>query len=214
MDKKKIQQVYEKFIAESLRDHEIWCLRYKPETPEKALFNIEKLELHLSSYKVAFMTNDFYEFEEDGASFIKKYFSYLHLQPNDEVYRILLREYVKAQGYCIKVAIKRMQGIYFDEKICEWMPDHLSEIEGVKTDLSKIFSIIASPDRPSKDWKTIREELYRRHKAGELVNKSRVAISREISEWYNARDVDKVEPETVRKRLKETFDKLGISASG
>ena len=214
MDKKKIQQVFENYISVSLREHEIWCLRYKPETPEAAELEVEGLELHLSGYKAALSMNDFCEFEEEGASFIKKYFSYLHIQPNDEVYRILLREYVKAQGYCLQVAIKRMLGIYFDEKICEWMPDHLSEIEGIKADLFQFSSTIAPPGRPSKNWGIILKELDRRDKAGELSNKCRASISRELSAWYNAREVEKIEPETVRKKLKDSFDKLGISPTG
>ena len=156
MDKQQIQKVFQDYIAKSLQADEVWHLRYKPENPQEADLNIEGLGLHLSDYTEALALNDFSEFEEEGASFIKTHFPALHnVTPTDEVYRILLREYVKAKGYCIQVCLKRMQGDYFDEKTCDWMPKHLSEIKDIKTEASDSETTVPLPGRPGRKWNII-----------------------------------------------------------
>ena len=215
MNKEQIKKVFEDYIAKSLQADEVWHLRYKPENPQAAETNIEGLELHLSDYTEALAMNDLSGFEEEGASFIKTHFSALHnVSPTDEVYRILLREYVKAQGYCIQVCLKRMKGDYFDEKTCDWMPKHLSEIKDIKTEASDSDTIVPLPGRPSKNWPVILEELYRRHELGELKDKSRATISRDLAAWCNEHNFMEIEPETIRRKLKEKFDELDISTTG
>ena len=215
MDKQQIQKVFQGYIAKTLQDGEVWHLRYQPKNPREVELDIEGLDLHLSDYTEALALNDFSDFEGDGARFIETQFPTLHSVPRtDELYQILLREYVKAEAHCIKVALKRMTGDYFDEQTCDWMPQNLIKIKGIKMEVSGSDTTVPVPGRPPRKWSILIKELHRRDEDDELTDKSRTTISKELADWYNKHDYVGVQPETIRKRLKYKFDELGISAPG
>ena len=210
MLKKDIQKRFKKYIEDLLRKDEIYHLRHKPVNPYAANLEVRGLELRLSDYTEALGMNDFEDFEEDAAYFIDEHFPNHRLKPEDERYRVLVREYMKAAAYYIQVSLKRLQGDYFDEPTCDWMPEHLGSIEGIETEPGNSSAFVTKPGRPGRNWAVILGELNQRQEAGELKDKSRALISRELADWYNEHRQVYVAPDTIRKRLKSEFDSLGL----
>ena len=210
MLKDKIEPIFKRYIEQTLQRDEVFHLRNTPEDALEVRNAVEGLELRLSDYTEALVTNDFSAFSDDIAFFIGEHFSTYRLESTDEVYHVLAREYLKATAYCIKISIHRSRGDYFNEPICAWMPDHLASLEEIQTerDSSSIFA--SSSGRPSRNWDAINDELNKRHQAGELADKSRTSISSELADWYNHNHDTPVKMDTVRKNLQKMFDRLGL----
>ena len=212
MNKKDIQKVFKKYIEHSNREDEVYHLRSNLSNVAEVENAVEELELHLSDYTEALGLNQFEEFEEDAAFFIDEHFPNHRLSPTTDRYRILVREYLKATAQCIQISIKRLRGDYFDEKSCDWMPTHLGEIDGIKTDAN-----IASPyqkplGRPKALWDAIKDKLKKIHAAGETEGQSRSAVSMRLAEWYGKHSDRSIAPDTIRKELKSEFDNLGFKS--
>ena len=112
MLKKDIQKRFKKYIEDLLRKDEIYHLRHKPVDPYAANLEVKGLDLRFSDYTEALGMNDFEDFEEDADYFIDEHFKNLRLKLDDELYRVLVREHLKATAYCIQVSLKRLKGDY------------------------------------------------------------------------------------------------------
>ena len=114
MLKKNIQKVFKKYIKDILEKDEVYPLRRKPVGPDAASLGVKELDVRLSDYTEALGMNDFEGFEEDADYFIDEQVKNLRLKPDDELYRVLVREHLKATAYCIQVSLKRLKGDYYD----------------------------------------------------------------------------------------------------
>lgn len=210
MQKDNIKLVFERYIQQSLQHDEIHHLRNEHDNPHNAANAVTGLDMRLSEYTDALSMNDFQLFAEDAVFFINEHFPNHRLKSDDKIYRVLVREYLKATAYCIQISINRLRGDYFNETSCSWMPDHLGSLQEVETDRTTASAFSIPPGRPSRNWDAIKAELNTRHKAGQLMGMSRTAISSDLADWYDQNHESPVRGGTIRKKLKETFDDLGI----
>lgn len=216
MLKKDIKPIFDRFISRTLLEDEVAHFRYEPQSSaslsalDAAHLQVEGLSNYLSDLQMMLATNDFPEIQDEASSFIKEQFPKAQVKDGDELQKLLTREYVKALAYCIHVSIQRARGIYFNEEICVWLPDHTAELQKIITDIRIPSGMRRKQGEHGANWEIIKTELKRRSEEGDFVDMKRTEVSERMAGWYNTNHSEKVQSDTIRKTLKLLFDDLGV----
>ena len=212
MDAKKLQSLVDQYIRNTLLKDEVTRAKRKPLSPDKLSDQIRGLEDYESELRQALVDNDFTIIREDINNLIKR--ERLNFEEGKAQHIVFCRQILKAEIKAVNIAINREKGIYSDDDIDKWMPDHLAILDKIVTSQTNSVFPMKTKGRPGENWDLIKQHFREMVEDGSWTDFSdgwRTSVIKELLAWYkeNHGFVSKtgiVKKATALKNLKDMFD--------